>query len=77
MSFLGFPGLPIPNSRLAILYVRLLKVGSQRLKESLAVLLDVNLMGRHGFNRYAGLFHGRQYASRFVRFPEPRGLTSL
>jgi hypothetical protein len=36
----------------------LLKVGSQRVKEPLAVLLNVNLVVSHGFDYYAGLFHG-------------------
>jgi hypothetical protein len=49
----------------------LLKVGSQRVKESLAVLLNVNLVLGHGLDDDAGLFRGRQYAPRFARFPEP------
>jgi hypothetical protein len=63
-----------PKFVLGLLYklLCLLKVGGQRVKESLAVLFNVNLMIGHGFDYDAGLFHGRQYAPRFLCVPKNR-----
>jgi hypothetical protein len=73
MSFVWFSRPADSELTLGFLYELLcfLKVRSQRVKEPLAVLLNVNLMLGHGLDDDAGLFHGLQYGSRFARFPEP------
>ena len=73
--------LPIPKFTLVLLcnLFCLLKVEGQRVKESLAVLLNVDLVLGDGIDCHAGFFHGQQmrrdapvFQNRRLRRPLPR-----